>query len=226
MENTGVSFGVRRLHSLLGIMPVGAFVVEHAISNSFILRGEDAFVKQVEFLTSFPYLLLIELFFIVLPILAHAGLGFWIWYRGRGNVQQYGYLRNWLYTLQRWTGMIAIVFIGYHFYEMRIATIELGKFMESPSLHAALNGGLSGHVRVSEMVEYFRRPAIAAFYIVGIAATMFHFANGLWNFLIKWGITVGDRSQRISGYACAGFGIAMFVLFMNVLYTFITYKPA
>jgi len=35
-----------------------------------------------------------------------------------------------------------------------------------------------------------------AFYIIGVLAAIYHFANGFFTFLISWGITIGDRSQN------------------------------
>jgi succinate dehydrogenase / fumarate reductase cytochrome b subunit len=39
---------------------------------------------------------------------------------------------------------------------------------------------------------------VFVFYILGVVATAFHLGNGIWTFLITWGITIGQRSQRIS----------------------------
>ena len=44
-------------------------------------------------------------------------------------------------------------------------------------------------------------------YMIGITATVWHFANGIWLFLVDWGITIGERAQRLTGYACIGFGV-------------------
>jgi succinate dehydrogenase / fumarate reductase, cytochrome b subunit len=38
----GYTFLLRRLHSLSGIVPVGAFLTEHVISNAFATRGPEA----------------------------------------------------------------------------------------------------------------------------------------------------------------------------------------
>ena len=35
-------------------------------------------------------------------------------------------------------------------------------------------------------------------YVVGISAAAWHMFNGLWNFFIKWGFTIGDKSQKAS----------------------------
>ena len=78
----GRSFLLHRLHSLSGLFPVGAFLVEHFLSNAFATNGPAAYGKQVEFLTGLPFAVWLEVFGIYLPILFHGGYGFWIWYRG------------------------------------------------------------------------------------------------------------------------------------------------
>ena len=107
----GHSFLLRKLHSLSGIIPVGAFLIEHFVSNAFATRGPGAYTKQVELLSSFPFVFYLELFGIWLPILYHALYGFYIWYRGESNVADYPWTGNWMYTAQRWTGGIAFVYI-------------------------------------------------------------------------------------------------------------------
>src|SRR5271165_4961204 len=110
----GYSFLLRRLHSLSGIVPVGLFLIEHFISNAFATRGPAGYTKQVELLSSFPFVVGLELFGIWLPILYHALYGFYIWYRGEGNVGEYPWTGNWLYTSQRWTGTIAFFYMVWH----------------------------------------------------------------------------------------------------------------
>ena len=75
----GTSFLLRRLHSLSGIVPVGAFLFEHIlVSNSTAISGPDAYASQVRFLANLPLVFFLELFGIWLPILFHAGYGFYI----------------------------------------------------------------------------------------------------------------------------------------------------
>ena len=103
----GTSFILRRLHSLTGIIPVGAFLFEHIlISNSTAIgqNGPAAYARQVSFLANLPLVFFLELFGIWIPIAYHAGYGFYIWYRGDGNTTSYPWTGNWMYTLQRWTG--------------------------------------------------------------------------------------------------------------------------
>ena len=117
---------LRRLHSLSGIVPVGAFLFEHIlISNSTAISGPDAYAKQVAFLGGLPLVFFLELFGIWLPIAFHALYGFYIWYRGEGNTVEYPWTGNWMYTLQRWTGGIAFFYIVWHTYTMRFTGTDL-----------------------------------------------------------------------------------------------------
>src|SRR5260370_10989658 len=83
------SFFWRRLHSLSGIVPVRAFLVEHFISYSFATLGPWAYADQVKFLTGLPFVLFLEIFGIYIPLLYHALYGFYLWYKGESNVTDY-----------------------------------------------------------------------------------------------------------------------------------------
>ena len=102
----GNEFFWRRLHSLTGIIPIGAFLIEHILaSNSTAMNGPEAYANTVKFLGSLPLVLALETLFIWLPIAFHGLYGFYIWYRGDSNVGgAYPWTGNWMYTVQRWTG--------------------------------------------------------------------------------------------------------------------------
>ncbi len=180
----GVSFVLRRLHSLSGIIPVGAFLFEHIlISNSTAIgvNGPDAYTKQVAFLGGLPMVFFLELFGIWLPILFHALYGFYIWFRGDGNVISYPWSGNWMYTAQRWTGGIAFAYILWHTYTMRFTGVDLHAYPEA-------SFGKVQH-------EVFQTP-LFIFYVVGLIAASWHFAYGIWLFTAKWGIVSGDKAQK------------------------------
>src|SRR5438552_12090181 len=82
----GHSFFWRRLHSLTGIIPIGAFLIEHFLSNAVAIEGPAAYTKQVAFLAGFPFVVVLEAVGIWIPILYHSLYGFYIWYRGDSNV--------------------------------------------------------------------------------------------------------------------------------------------
>jgi succinate dehydrogenase / fumarate reductase cytochrome b subunit len=67
----------------------------------------------------------------------------------------------------------------------------------------------------------FRMVPIFIVYMIGIVATVWHFANGIWLFLVDWGITIGERAQRLTGYACIGFGVVLLLVGVNAAVAFI-----
>jgi succinate dehydrogenase / fumarate reductase cytochrome b subunit len=178
----GFSFFLRRLHSLSGIIPVGAFLFEHIlISNATAISGPAAYARQVNFLASLPLVPLLELFGIWLPIAFHALYGFYIWFRGDGNSITYPWSGNWMYTLQRWTGGIAFAYIVWHTWTMRFTGVDLH---ENP---AASFGKVQA--------EVFHTP-LFLFYVLGLVAASWHFAYGIWLFSAKWGIVSGEKAQK------------------------------
>jgi succinate dehydrogenase / fumarate reductase cytochrome b subunit len=72
-------------------------------------------------------------------------------------------------------------------------------------------------VSYERMAQLMTNPKVFAFYLVGLAAVMFHFANGIWGFLISWGITVGPKARAVSGFLCTAIGIVLFVTGANAL---------
>ncbi len=56
----GHSFLLRKLHSLSGIIPIGAFLIEHILSNFEALKGPAAYAAQVKFLNSLPLVRVLE----------------------------------------------------------------------------------------------------------------------------------------------------------------------
>lgn len=89
----GSSFLWRRLHSLLGVVPIGAFLLEHLLSNIEALKGPVAYANQVKFLNALPLVRVLEWTFIFIPILYHAVYGVYIWLRGKSNVVYYPYAK-------------------------------------------------------------------------------------------------------------------------------------
>ena len=187
----GYSFLLRRLHSLSGIIPVGAFLFEHIlISNSAAIGGPGAYARQVRFLASLPLVPVLELFGIWLPILFHALYGFYIWYRGETNVGEYPWTGNWMYTAQRWTGGIAFAYILWHTWTMRFTGVDLHEYP------GASFGKVQG--------EVFQTP-LFLFYVVGLIAASWHFAYGIWLFCAKWGIVSGEKARKRFLIVCLAF---------------------
>ena len=205
---TQSSFWARRIHSLSGVVPIGAFLLEHMFSNSFSAQGPAAYNEMVQKISGLPYVLWMEVFIIFLPILFHAVYGTWIAFQAKPNLVQYPFARNWMFVLQRVTGILLFVYIGLHVYETRVQAF----FDESLKLHF-----------FEHMKTLLSNPAWMVMYVAGIVSAAFHFANGLWTFGIVWGITAGPRAQRLSSYACAGLGLVVAGMGITSLLGFFTH---
>jgi succinate dehydrogenase / fumarate reductase cytochrome b subunit len=196
------SFVVRRLHSLSGVVPVGVFLIVHLWTNAAALGGQAPFDNAVSKIHHLPFLPLIEVVGIFLPLAFHAGYGVKLAFSSRPNPITYPYARNWAYTLQRVTGVIALVFIVYHVQELRLAKL-LGH-LPSEAFYPTLARNLSS---TSAGV-----PWLAIGYLVGIAASVLHFANGLTSFVLSWGISGSRASQARFATAFSVLGVLLFAL--------------
>ncbi|HHX50117.1 MAG TPA: succinate dehydrogenase [Clostridia bacterium] len=172
---------IRRLHSVFGILPIGLFLTEHLLVNSSSFFGPETYNNTVALLQKIPLLILVELFVIFIPIVFHALYGLWIVYVAKNNILQYRYYRNWLFYLQRVTAVITLIYVVYHVYTLRIAKSLFGLEISFQTMSVVLSN-----------------PWVLAFYIIGLLASVYHFANGLATFLITWGITVGPFSQKVA----------------------------
>jgi succinate dehydrogenase / fumarate reductase, cytochrome b subunit len=193
----------RRLHSLLGVIPVGLFLIQHLVVNHFATRGAEAFNEAAHFMEMLPFRYVLETVVIFLPLLYHAIYGVYIAFTARNNVSNYGYLRNWLFMLQRVTGIITFIFVAWHVWETRIAA------------------ALGAEVNYDMMASILSSPFMLAFYLIGVISTVFHFANGLWSFAISWGITVTPRSQVISTYVTLAIFVALSFVGVRAILAFV-----
>jgi succinate dehydrogenase / fumarate reductase cytochrome b subunit len=196
------NFLIRRLHSLSGLVPVGVYLVMHLTFNSTILAGKDAFqasVDQIHLLSRMGLLTAVEITFIFLPLLFHGVVGLWLIREAEPTSARYRFNGNIRYTLQRVTGVIAFVFIFYHIWQMHWFGAPFGG-----ANFDAHNAAESAAAAIQSPTRFH-----ASAYTIGMLASVYHLANGLWTALITWGITIGPRSQRMSGWACTAFGVVL-----------------
>lgn len=120
----------RRAHSLTGIWLV-LFLIEHLLTNSqaALYIGDDGFgfVKSVNWLHELPYLQVIEIFLLGVPLLIHGLWGVRYLFTGESNSFRTDgtkpslpqYPRNQAYTWQRITSWILLFGILAHVIHMR-----------------------------------------------------------------------------------------------------------
>ncbi len=192
---------LRRLHSLSGIVPIGGFLFFHFFENAFVLKGGAMWWKETEFTRNLPFQIAVEASVLWIPILFHAIYGVVITASAQPN--DYPYQRNYQYTLQRITGIIAFAFIGFHVLSTRalyyVANVE------------------TDYLR---MHNFMMNPLILTAYLVGTIACVYHLTNGIFTFTITWGIAVGPKAQRLVNRVCVALFIIMAIVGVSILLAF------
>jgi len=196
-------FVLRKLQSLSGFLPLCVFLLFHLVANATNLIGPDVYYAFINIMGKIPGIIIIEVLIIFLPLLVHGLMGLYIVFTGKNNPKRYPYFRNWMFFLQRISGVIIFAFLLYH-----VATIKFG------SHHSAATMMLNLHTQLTTGWS-------AIFYIIALIAVSFHVCNGLWGFGINWGILVGMRAQKVFGYICIGLFVVL-LIFWVVVFTSIT----
>jgi len=207
MDRDRLHFLLRRLHSLSGIVPIGAYLLLHIfLENSFVLGGRERFDLLVQAIAQVPtaVLLATEVLLLWAPILFHGLYGLVILRSADvGNAIHYDYTNSYLYVLQRVTGVIAFLFIGFHVTSTRLAYYFAGTEITYEFMHS-----------------YLVQPLWFAVYTIGVISAVFHFCNGIWTFCVTWGITIGAAAQRGMQLASVALFVVMSFTSMAILVAF------
>jgi succinate dehydrogenase / fumarate reductase cytochrome b subunit len=191
-------------------------MVQHLALNSFTLAGPEKFNGVIGFFEGIPKfaLLTLETVAIWIPLLFHAIYGMFIVGRAQPNYlgSKYGWSQNRMYTFQRWTGVFIFAFLAYHvlsttgvkYYTNDANTIE----------YAAWQTKLTSYGYIFLLI-----------YILGVAASAYHLAYGVWNFCIRWGITISDAAQMKVQKAAVGIFVGLTLLGWAALVGFLIHKP-
>jgi succinate dehydrogenase / fumarate reductase cytochrome b subunit len=173
---------------VFGLLPVGVFLVFHLWENSQSRFGQAYYNKEVVgWLQSLNYLTLMEIFFIALPLIFHAGYGLLLIHDLRSDWNRYPWLHNRFYWLQRISGIALLLFLLVHVGWTRIWAIW------QPEISLDL---------FSHMQALLSNPFTLLLYVTGLLLAVFHLCNGLWTMAISWGLTTSVEAQRYWFYCC------------------------
>ena len=136
------AFAWRRVHSLFGLWIV-IFLIEHLLTNSqaalLIGANGEGFIRAVNFLKNLPYLHVIEIVLLGVPILLHMVWGIHILFTSKMNSTSSDgsrpalkkYSRNHAYSWQRITSWILLIgiiaHVGYMRFYMYPVAVEMGQ---------------------------------------------------------------------------------------------------
>jgi succinate dehydrogenase / fumarate reductase cytochrome b subunit len=185
-------FFLKRLHSLLGIVPIGAFFLVHMLLNSRAAQSPEQYQWVPDTLDQVPFIWAIELGFIILPIMFHAILGAVIVWQSEPNAYMpaLGWYANWAYLFQRYTGVALFVLIAGHLWQTwwQHWEVKIGN-----ALHPAQRQEFEIYALMNGIVQ---NPVWLALYVAFVLIAAYHFGNGIYNFAYKWGATTSKSSQR------------------------------
>ena len=191
-------FLIYRLFSLSGLIPVGAFLVVHLLTNASVLGGAASFQSRVDMIHSLgPLLVPVEFALIFLPMLFHAAVGFAIIAGGLPNVGSYPYMGNVRYTLQRATGMIAFAFILWHIIQLHWMGAPLG------------GGRFDPHHATSSAATVIAPLGVSLLYAIGVLSAVFHLSNGLWTIGITWGLWTSPAAMQRANVISIAIGVVL-----------------
>ena len=197
-------FVIYRLFSLAGLIPVGAYMVVHLLTNASVINGVSAFQENVDRIHSLGKALwVVEWAFIFIPLGFHALIGWLIIAGAMPNANSYPYASNLRYTAQRVTGIIAFVFIVFHVVQLHHLFGAPFKEVGDMKFGAQFN---PEHAASSAAVAL--KPLwIKLVYLIGMLSAIYHFSNGLWTQGITWGVWTSAKAQRRASWLSVFMGL-------------------
>ncbi|MFH0799684.1 MAG: hypothetical protein V2A66_05840 [Pseudomonadota bacterium] len=177
-------FWLRRLHSLSGILLSVGYIAFFLIPCSAALGGASSFNLVAAIGEKVPLLSAIKMVFVVAPLMFHAAVGLSVIYSSQFNVIAFSSYRNWMYALQRLTGILVIVPIIHYIYTTELVFAFTGR-----------------HAEFAYMQKLLAPSWVKAIYGAGVACAAFHIGNGISFALTRWGITASRRAQDAAAMA-------------------------
>jgi len=193
---------LKRLHSLTGMIPLGAFLIEHLAVNAFALAGPPAFRHATGTLDRIPFLTAFELVLIAAPLAVHSVLGILIATELRPDGRP-----DWpdaRTAFQRVTGLLVLPYLIYHVWSTRL----------SP------DATRHGADLFATMAKQVRTPGGLLFHALGVTIVACHFGTGLRGFAVRWGLARSPQAERAAGRLGLALSAALAVLAVASLLAF------
>jgi succinate dehydrogenase / fumarate reductase cytochrome b subunit len=169
-----------RLGSLLAVVPLGVWTINHLWNNLSAFKGAAAWQADV---TEYPHPVAFFLASLValLPLGLHTVWGVGRLFTVRPNLGTYRYFGNLKYVLQRLSAIGVLLFLGAHLW---LATLHPRLTTGRPEPFASI-----AH-------EMHHNPPTLIVYLLGVLGVAYHLANGLHTFTMGWGIVASRRALR------------------------------
>jgi succinate dehydrogenase / fumarate reductase cytochrome b subunit len=184
---------LRRLHSLSGLLPLGAFLIGHIAVNATALAGADAYNRAAAALERLPLVRMAEILLIAVPMVFHVVLGALLGNTEPALRETRPHLGDRARAAQRASGALLVAYVLFHVWSTRLAP-------DFPGGRGDLFAFMAEHLK----------GGIMYFYSFGVVAACVHFGIGLYDFAHRWGLVQSAAAARrwARGAAIAAFAIA------------------
>jgi len=204
---TNYAWVAKRIHSFVGVVPLGVYVVLHLARNVSTLAGPQAFDEAVRRTWSHPVNYLWVALLVYLPLLFHAGYGFWLVLKSdHTNVFRHFNLENVRFAFQRLSALGVLGFLFAHIFLTRVQ-VAFG-WLQDDKINPS--GQVTYDYFATHMTDWSKGTAIV--YALGILGVAYHLANGISTFGISWGITIGKKSIQRTQIVALLFGLFILAL--------------
>jgi succinate dehydrogenase / fumarate reductase cytochrome b subunit len=170
----------RRLHSLSGILPLGAFLIWHLGVNATAMLGAARYDEVASTIARIPWVRTVEVVVIGVPLVLHVVFGALIGNTEAATARPRVHLTDRWVAIQRGSGAIVVAFVLFHVWSTR--------FSHEPS---RIGSDLFGF-----LVHHLSEGAVRPFYCVGVIAIGAHFGVGLYDFAHQWGLAASPAAAR------------------------------
>jgi succinate dehydrogenase / fumarate reductase, cytochrome b subunit len=211
-------------------------------------RDGAGYIRWANKLEALPYLTVVEVGLLGLPFLIHGVWGVayllqakMIWAKGDGSRPQVSAPRNRSYNWQRITSWILLLGIVGHVVQMRfvdrprevqvaghelfVVAVKQDAGLESVAqrLGAQVVHGVAicpdfGTASLLMLRQTFQNVWYLIGYTLFVLAAVFHAFNGLWTFLIKWGLLVTSRMFRAMAHLVTGLTVLFGLLGLSAVW--------
>jgi succinate dehydrogenase / fumarate reductase cytochrome b subunit len=205
-----------RLHSATGMMPLTAFFALHLWINARATQGRRAYETWAHALQSIPGRAVVETAFIALPLAFHAVYGVLVALDRVPGYPEPPHAHPWSRSMERATGIGALLFIVFHVVAIRLPLLTGELFADD--LHPRLVEQLS-------TTSSLGVPVAAVLYLLGLAASAYHLANGVSRFCLRAGMGATPRARRFISISCTLLGSVSFFVGANTVVYFATGAP-
>lgn len=208
----------KKVHSFVGVVPLGVYLVLHLTRNASSLAGPQAFDEAVQATWANPLNYVWVALLVYLPLAFHSIYGIKLMIESeKTNVFKHFNLENVRYFFQRLSGLGVLGFLFAHIFLTRVH-VSMGWLQDATTNPS---GQVTYNYFATHMTDWSKGTAIV--YGLGILGTVYHLANGLTTFCISWGITTGAKAMKKAEIVALLFGLTMLAVGYAAMVGFFMY---